>query len=234
METSTQINELAEALSKFQGKMKPVIFDSSNPYYKSKYASLSALVSCAAPILSENGLSVTQILEEDGTVETLLLHKSGQWLSSRLKLNPVKSDPQGVGSAITYTRRYSYAAILGLVSDEDDDGNAASGLNDKKQNTSTEMPKPKKPDSNNATKPSDATNQEPVQDQEATAKQDTRLSAKSIANLNKAMKYLGEDIKKAFEICGIKSGEEITSDEIADKVYTTAYEIYNAEKKDKK
>ena len=126
MERSDQLGELLTALSIFQGKMKAVAFDSNNPFFKSKYASLSALVSAAAPVVSECGLSVVQLACDDGAITTVLGHKSGQFIGSTLRLKPVKEDPQGVGSAITYARRYAYAAILGLVSDEDDDGNHAS------------------------------------------------------------------------------------------------------------
>ena len=131
MEKSEQLNELFTALSKFQGKMKAVSFDSNNPFFKSKYASLSALVSTAAPIVSECGLAVVQLAGEDGAITTILGHSSGQYILTTLKLKPAKDDPQGVGSALTYSRRYAYAAILGLVSDEDDDGNSASQVNGK-------------------------------------------------------------------------------------------------------
>jgi hypothetical protein len=126
MNKSEQINELATALSKFQGEIRTVGFDSSNPFFKSKYASLAALVKIASPVLSKYGLAVSQIMETESAVTTILMHSSGQWISSIISLKPVKDDPQGNGSAITYMRRYSYASILGLVSDEDDDGNAAS------------------------------------------------------------------------------------------------------------
>lgn len=126
MNKSEQINELAAALVKFHAEVKPVAFDCNNPFFKSRYASLSALVKEATPHLVRNGLSVSQVMENETAVTTILMHTSGQWITSSLKLKPVKDDPQGVGSAITYARRYSYASILGLVSDEDDDGNAAS------------------------------------------------------------------------------------------------------------
>lgn len=119
-----EINELAKALSAFQGEMKSVAFDKENPYFKSKYATLSAIVSQASPVLAKHGLSVTQLLDEE-TVITVLLHSSGQKLISKICIKPTKNDAQGIGSAITYARRYSYSAILGIVSDEDDDGNSA-------------------------------------------------------------------------------------------------------------
>lgn len=123
---SDNINELAAALSSFQGEMKAVSFDAVNPYFKSRYATLSALVDAASPVLAKNGLSVSQLCTGDGAVTTMLIHKSGQYIGDTLKLTPTKNDPQGLGSAITYARRYAYASILGLVSEADDDGNSAS------------------------------------------------------------------------------------------------------------
>ena len=123
------MKELAKALCSFQKEMKPVVFDMTNTYFKSKYATLSAIVSAAVPILTKYGLSVTQVLVDDGAVRTALLHESGEFIEGTLRIEPAKKDPQGVGSAITYARRYSYASILGIVSDEDDDGNAATHTN---------------------------------------------------------------------------------------------------------
>ena len=126
MEKSPTISELAKALNRFQGEMGTVVFDAVNPFFKSKYATLSALVATARPILFKNELSVSQLTEGDGGVTTILMHSSGEYISSTLILKAVKDDPQGKGSAITYARRYAYASILGIVSDEDDDGNASS------------------------------------------------------------------------------------------------------------
>lgn len=127
MEKSPEISELAKALVGFQTQMETVVYDADNPFYKSKYATLAALVSASKDLLAKNGLAVSQLIEDEGSVSTILMHTSGQFFSCKVKLTPVKNDPQGLGSAITYSRRYAYAAILGLVSDKDDDGNSASG-----------------------------------------------------------------------------------------------------------
>ena len=138
--------ELAKALAAFQGEMKTVAFDSNNPYFSSRYASLAALVAGASKLLAKNGLAVSQIIRGDGAVDTYLLHSSGQFIHGLAKIPPAprraKKDargeevsldpnyrptPQELCASITYCRRYAYAAILGLVSDEDDDGNVASG-----------------------------------------------------------------------------------------------------------
>lgn len=128
MQMSEQINELAAALSKVQSAMKPAKKDSTNPFFKSKYADLSSVWEACKDELTKNGLAVCQTMEstERGEgVRTTLMHSSGQWISGVLVLNPAKNDPQGIGSALTYARRYGLAAILGIVT-EDDDGNAAS------------------------------------------------------------------------------------------------------------
>lgn len=129
MNQSENINELATALSRAQGKIIPAIKDSSNPFFKSKYADLTSVWnSCRTP-LADNNLSVIQTMDSlDGhlVLITTLAHSSGQWMRSIIPLNPVKNDPQSMGSIISYMRRYSLAAICGVTTDEDDDGNAAS------------------------------------------------------------------------------------------------------------
>lgn len=129
MNKSESIDELSAALAKAQGEMKNPKFDTANPFFKSRYASLSCVRDAVIPCLSKNNLAVTQIVQAAGEsveCETVLMHGSGQWLSSTLQLPVTKHDAQGFGSAITYARRYSLMAICGVVGDEDDDGNAAS------------------------------------------------------------------------------------------------------------
>lgn len=128
-EQSEQIGELAQALAKAQGKITGALKDSSNPFFKSRYADLASVWDACRGPLSENGLAVVQLTEADDAgvyVSTTLAHSSGQWMRSRLRLTPKDSTPQGMGSAITYGRRYALAAIVG-VAQVDDDGNAASG-----------------------------------------------------------------------------------------------------------
>ncbi len=129
MKKSEQINELAAALSKAQGQIKNAAKDSANPFFKSKYADLASVWDACRAELSANGLAVVQVPESrDGQVGvyTILLHSSGQWVDGELFLTPVKDDPQGAGSIITYCRRYSLCGFAGIAP-EDDDGNAASG-----------------------------------------------------------------------------------------------------------
>jgi enamine deaminase RidA (YjgF/YER057c/UK114 family) len=130
MRTSEQINEIAAALAKAQLGVKSALKDSFNPGFKSKYADLSAVKDAIGDCLSKNDIAVIQahgILDTGQIVlSTRLMHKSGQWLESQYLIKPVKEDPQGYASATTYARRISLASMVGVVADEDDDGNAAS------------------------------------------------------------------------------------------------------------
>jgi hypothetical protein len=130
---SDQINDLAAALCKFQEKCPALELDrqvkvrmKSGGEYAFSYSTIGNIKKVITPLLAENGLSYTQPILSDGTVITVLMHISGQFISSSLL---IKGDntPQGIGSAITYAKRYSLAAILGLVADEDDDANMAEG-----------------------------------------------------------------------------------------------------------
>ena len=125
---SEQFNELAQALAKAQGTMKPAVFNRTNPHFKSRYADLSSIFEASREPLSANALSVVQAIEERNggglMLVAMLLHPSGQWMKSCYPL-PANAKPQEFGSALTYARRYTYAALVGVVADEDDDGNGA-------------------------------------------------------------------------------------------------------------
>lgn len=129
MNKSEQTNELFTALAKAQAEIEGAVKDSTNPHFRSKYADLSSVMQACKTPLSKHGLSVAQLPDSDDpevvAVTTVLGHTSGQWISSRIVMRPTKSDPQGVGSALTYCRRYALAAMVG-VCPEDDDGNIAS------------------------------------------------------------------------------------------------------------
>jgi hypothetical protein len=116
------LNELAAALAKAQGAMNNASMNRINPHFKSKYADLAALWDAVRKPLSENGLSVVQIIR-DGSLHTMLLHTSGQRLCSDYPL-PATARPQEMGSALTYARRYSLSALVGIAADEDDDATA--------------------------------------------------------------------------------------------------------------
>lgn len=129
MRHSEQLNEIAPALVKASRSIKPVHKDSTNPHFKSKFASLDAIAAAALPALHDAGIAVLQGggQQDDAGIEvvTRLLHISGQWIETAVRMPLDKASAQGAGSAMTYGRRYGLAAILSIVTDDDDDGNAA-------------------------------------------------------------------------------------------------------------
>lgn len=129
MNKSEQINELATALASAQGEIENASKASNNPHFKSKYADLAEVLNTVRPVFAKHGLSISQFPSFEAgvvSVETILMHKSGQWLSGTISAPVSKQDAQGVGSATTYCRRYSLAAVAGIAQ-EDDDANAAVG-----------------------------------------------------------------------------------------------------------
>lgn len=123
MNKSDQINELAAALCAVQLELRPAHKDSTNPHFKSRYADLESCWDAIREVAPKHGLCVIQTMDEISggvVIETLLAHKSGQFISGRLQLTPQRNDAQGIGSCITYGRRYSLAAIVGLTQTDDD------------------------------------------------------------------------------------------------------------------
>lgn len=127
MKMSDSISQLAEALAKAQGQIDDVTKNGVNPHFRSKYADLAAVRSVIREPLAVNDISVIQAprtLDGEVEVETVLLHKSGEYISETLRLPVGKWDAHGIGSGISYARRYGLMSILALAAD-DDDGNAA-------------------------------------------------------------------------------------------------------------
>ena len=125
---SDKVDKLASALSKAQSEMKGAEKKSINPFFNSGYADLHTVIESSFPHLTKYGLSVIQGNESrpgEFFVTTMLLHESGQWIRSKLKMPIEKVTAQSVGSVITYGRRYGLSAITGIAQ-YDDDGNAAS------------------------------------------------------------------------------------------------------------
>lgn len=123
------MKDLAAAMAKAQSEIKTALKDSKNPHFKSSYADLTSVWDACRAALTKNGISVIQIPNfagEEVWLETMLLHASGDHITGRYPLRPQQQTPQGYGSALTYARRYSLAAMVGVVADEDDDGAAAS------------------------------------------------------------------------------------------------------------
>jgi len=130
MQTSENITDLAMALAKAQALIKPASKDATNPHFKSRYADLPAVWEACRKPLTDNGLSVVQMPVDAGEgrvgLTSVLMHSSGQYISSTVSTKLTQDSAQGIGSALTYLRRYALAALVGIVADEDDDGNAAS------------------------------------------------------------------------------------------------------------
>ncbi len=127
MKTSDSIKELSGAFVAAQAELKNATFDAKNPHFGNRYASLAGMRDGVVEVLSKHGLAIIQGTAFDSgiaTVNTRLVHKSGEWLES---VYPFAVDkPQAMGSAYTYARRYSLAAICGIASEEDDDANEGS------------------------------------------------------------------------------------------------------------
>ena len=131
---SNNIDKLGAALAKAQSEIKGAKMGNVNPFFKSGYANLHTVIESSFPFLSKYGLSVIQgnDTDENGSfyVTTVLLHNSGQWIKSKLKMPITKPDAQGVGATITYARRFALSAMVGIAQ-MDDDGNSIQ-LTDKK------------------------------------------------------------------------------------------------------
>jgi hypothetical protein len=125
---SDSIAAIACALAEAQAEIENVTKDGNNPAFRSKYATLAAVLDVCRPVMAKHGIAIVQTPGNDGesvTLTTTLAHKSGEWMRTTVGVVPGKRDAQGIGSAVTYLRRYSLAAMCG-VAQEDDDGNAAS------------------------------------------------------------------------------------------------------------
>lgn len=121
---------LARALAKAQGAMRLAAKDKANPHFRASYATLASVWDACREPLSANGLAVVQCVASVDratvTVETRLLHEGGESVASSLTMPVAQPTAQGIGSAITYARRYALAALVGVAPDDDDDGNEAS------------------------------------------------------------------------------------------------------------
>jgi len=139
MQTSSEITELAKALVQFHDLVGKIAKTEKNPFFNSRYASLTTILGAIKEPLQESGLVVIQLPCGVYQLTTRLLHESGQWLEETYTMQPTKTaekkgqpvedwqvTPQTIGSAITYQRRYAIVSLLCLNIDEDDDGNRAS------------------------------------------------------------------------------------------------------------
>ena len=180
MRTSEQVDKISAAIVAAQGEMPAVPKTAINPHFRKKYAPLDAIVKATAPVLAKHGLGVVQggtFWNDLGRVviTTRIIHATGQWIESDLAMKPAKDDPQGVGACVTYGSRYGYR-MLGVITDEDDDGNAASGKGEAAPD------KPKRPSKPKTTKTAEA----PAETQE---KPDYKEFLEHMAT---ARKYVGD------------------------------------------
>lgn len=147
MQKSESIAQLAAALSQAQAEFPTVAKSADNPFFKSKYATLASIIEAVQPTLGKHGLSVSQLVSTDVEkklviVASILMHKSGEYISGEFSMPVTDWKAQGLGSAITYASRYSLAPLLRVASDkDDDDGNAASGRDSKADNEFAPKPK---------------------------------------------------------------------------------------------
>ena len=129
---SDSIVELSKALAKFQANVKQPMKDKNNPFFKSKYVPLENVVEAITQEAPKHGLSFVQwaLNDESGRVgvATMLMHESGEFIEfDPVHMKADKETAQGAGALISYLKRYSLSAVFGITSDQDDDGNSASG-----------------------------------------------------------------------------------------------------------
>lgn len=215
MNQSENINELASALSKVQGKMKAAEKNNINPFHKNKYADLSSVWDTIRVVMSENGLCLLQygdVLEGRGlTLVTMLCHSSGQWIKSFLPLKPSKDDSQGIGAAMTYMRRYALCALLGVVADEDldDDGETACGRGKNQKTNNTKI------NTNN------------IEEKIDIPKNDQLLSQGQLATILSAYANTDDEFKKNFRNHMIKEWHAHEFWQIKEVSFNTAMEGIN-------
>lgn len=194
---SPEIKDIATALAKAQSQIENALKDSKNPHFKSKFASLASVINAVSEQLSANGIAVTQSmlpgqLHMPHMVVTTLSHTSGQWIRSFTPLILTKNDMQGLGSAITYARRYALSAIVGITQ-EDDDGHDASTPSASKDSKET------KPDTKSI----------------VSNDSQSKLTFDDVVTAGKAKKWQRGDIEQvAWEVLGAESEKDLKSTDL--------------------
>lgn len=155
MNKSESITKINKALVEFHKQVKQPMKDANNPFFKSKYVPLENVVEAIDEVAPSLGLSFTQWASNDANgrvgVSTMLLHESGEYIEyDPVYMKADKETAQGAGALISYLKRYSLSAVFGITSDQDDDGNYASGVNNKpkQQQSKTKPTPPKMPTTN--------------------------------------------------------------------------------------
>lgn len=125
---SPSLAKIAAALCAAQCELKNPVKNKQNPHFKNWYADLTAVLESILPVFTKHKLSVMQLpceLDDAPAMMTLIMHDSGEWVETVVKVRPVKLDPQSVGSAQSYAKRYALQSIAGIAAEDDDDGHAA-------------------------------------------------------------------------------------------------------------
>ena len=197
------MKELSKALCKFQSAITNVPFDSQNPHFKNKYASLAGIIDHVRTGLSDNGLVISQLVNKD-SVQTMLIHTSGESLSAETAiLCATPNNPQAYGSAVTYARRYALTGILGISADDDDDAAQATGS-------------PQKPSSNTTTPPTTKTPPEPAP---ASPQMATEAQRRKIDSLRSECGWSPEDTTAEIVLTyKVKSSKEMTLPQAKDLI----------------
>jgi hypothetical protein len=195
MQRSETVGAIGAALAKAQSAIQPAAKDAKNPHFNSRYADLASVWEACRAHLAAQGIAVSQSPEAtDATVsvETLLLHSSGEWLSGTLTARAKDAGPQSIGSTITYLRRYGLASMVGVAPDDDD----------------AEAAQPRKPAPERATPPPAAPRPVPV----PSASDDRLISdaqRKRLWAIAKGKGWTDDDIKKLLGTKGYTSSKDV-------------------------
>jgi hypothetical protein len=220
MRRSEAIDLFAASFAKAQGEMSGATKEKVNPAFKSRYADLASAHEACREALTKHGLSYLQtaIISAAGVfsgITTTILHSSGQWVEGDFPISPVKNDPQGIGSAATYGRRYGLMAMVGIAP-EDDDGEAAMG---RQQPANTQQPA-QRPAQFDAAKQDAALKQSQERTAENLIDQITKVATSdALSDLWKAnaelIKALPEHLKSDVRAAASARKELLTGDEEA-------------------
>lgn len=216
MRNSENLDAFAKSLCAVQGELRPALKDSSNPFFKSKYADLESAVETARPILAKHGFAITQgcVERENGSwiLVTKLMHSSGQWMETDCPILVKDQSAQGFGSGMSYARRYSFMAILGMTAtDDDDDAEAAVGRHHQNL-TPTKQPilKPNPPTPSPTPQPAPIPAQNgPIQ---ANKTASSNLSEAQLKRLWAITKQYGWTTKQVKELVSYKFQKDSSSD----------------------
>lgn len=217
MQKSDSITNLAKSLAAFQAEVENPANTAINPHFRSKYAPLNEILNTVRPTLAKHGLSVLQSPSGEGDqiiITTLLMHASGEWVEADpLVLKADRPTAQGAGSAITYGRRYSLSAVLGISSEDDDDGNGAEG----KPKKATEQPKKTQDKPTTTQSPQQQTQQQQPQ-QGAPADAISEPQRKKIYAMSNKLKLVDHMKQLMFERYSVTDSKALTKKQATDLI----------------